>query len=82
MLTSCAADTVTEQIGHQCCFLQPYGITSVLLSSVYLILLLCMAAGRSRSSVRADGAGGTNMICCSMTLQSERKRERERPSEL
>lgn len=78
MLTSCAADTVTELTGQQCCLVQPYGLTSVLLSAVSLILPLCMAAGRSRFSVRAVGAGGTNMICCSMTLQSERKRERDR----
>lgn len=86
MLTCCAADTVTEQnLNRSVAFAQPCGVTSVLLSPAYLILLLCMAAGRCHSSVRADGAGGTNMICCSMTLQSERKRERrerERPSEL
>lgn len=77
MLTCCAADTVTEQnLNRSVAFAQPCGVTSVLLSPAYLILLLCMAAGRCHSSVRADGAGGTNMICCSMTLQSERKRER------
>lgn len=81
------ADIVTQHIGHQCCLVHPHGVTGVLLSPVCLILLVCMAAGRSQSSVRADGAGGLGGgdkydLLQHDLAEQERGRERERPSEL